>query len=338
MGFRDSQARRREQTRQRRMRARRARVGALGSLLVVAGIVVAVVLGSSSGSSSHQGQRAATKTSKPTTGQRAGHAAAISAVPVLMYHVINVAPASTSASPSLYVPADEFTSQMEALKSAGWHAVTLDQLEAHWTRGASLGAGKPIVISFDGGYASQYTNALPVLKRLGWVGVENLELNGLAPSDGGLSESQVHGLVTAGWELDTQGIGATDLTAVSSDEARSEVTAARQTLRSRYGVPGNWFSYPLGHYDPTVVSAVHDAGFVGATTGLPGWAARSQDRYRLPRIQVLGGTSASRLLAQIASAKANAPPPSFYTGSGASDTSTAGTSTAGTATVVSSST
>src|SRR5262249_47992695 len=163
-----------------------------------------------------------------------------------------------------------------------------------------LGPGKPIVLSFDGGYASQYTNALPALKRLGWVGVENLELNGLPPSDGGLNEAQVRGLVAAGWELDTQGIGATDLTMLTPDQARSEVTAARQTLRSRYGVPGNWFSYPMGHYDPTVVSAVQAAGFVGATTGLPGWASRSEDRYRLPRLQVLGGTSGSQLLAQIA--------------------------------------
>ena len=327
MSFRDAQGRRREQARQRQVRARRARLGALGSLIVVAGIVLAAVIGSSSGSSSHRGAHATGSTRARNSTTTSGSSPAISAVPILMYHVINVAPASTSASPDLYVPADEFTSQMEALKSAGWHAVTLDQLEAYWTRGAPLGPGKPIVISFDGGYASQYTTALPALKRLGWVGVENLELNGLAPSDGGLNETQVRGLVAAGWELDTQGIGATDLTALSADEARTEVTEARQTLRSRYGVPGNWFSYPLGHYDPTVVSAVHAAGFVGATTVVPGWASRSQDRYRLPRLEVRAGTSGPQLLAQIASAKVSAPPPSFYTGSSGTGTSTAATST-----------
>ncbi len=328
MSFRDAQGRRRERARQRRVRARRARVGALASLIVVAGIVLAAVLGSS-GSSSHPSGHASASahTANSSTTSGAARQPATSAVPILMYHVINVAPASTSASPSLYVPADEFTSQMEALKSAGWHAVTLDQLEASWTRGAPLGPGKPIVISFDGGYASQYTNALPALKQLGWVGVENLELDGLAPSDGGLNETQVRALVAAGWELDTQGIGVTDLTALSPDQARSEVAAARQTLRSRYGVPGNWFSYPLGRYDPTVVSAVQAAGFVGATTVLPGWASRSQDRYRLPRLEIRAGTSGSQLLAQIASAKASAPPPSFYTGSTGAGTSTATTST-----------
>ena len=319
MSYRDAQGRRRQQARKRRARTWRARLVALASLLAVAAVVIVAVVGTTSGSdsgspkhgssASAKGKSASTKSSAQTT------APATTDVPILIYHVINVAPSSTSGSPSLYVPADEFTSQMQALKTDGWHAVTLDQLEAHWTHGTSLGSGKPIVISFDGGYASQYTNALPELKRLGWVGVLNLELNGLSPSDGGLNEQQVRGLVSAGWELDTQGIGGTDLTALSADEARSQMAEARQTLRSRYGVPGNWFSYPLGHYDPTVTAAVQAAGFVGATTFEPGWASRSEDRFRLPRLQVLGGTSASQLLSQIDSAKSDAPPPTFSSGS-----------------------
>src|SRR5207253_336681 len=99
-------------------------------------------------------------------------------VPILVYHVINAQPVGSSASAAIYVPSGEFSSQMQALKSNGWHAVTLNQLQAHWTRGASLGPGKPIVLSFDNGYASHYTNALPALKGLGWVGVENLQLDG----------------------------------------------------------------------------------------------------------------------------------------------------------------
>jgi peptidoglycan/xylan/chitin deacetylase (PgdA/CDA1 family) len=319
MSFREAQGRRRQQARKRRARTWRTRLVALASLLAVAAVVVVAVVGTTSGSGSSSAKHgsSASATNKPASTKSSAQSsqAATAAVPILIYHVINVAPASTSLSPSLYVPADEFTSQMDALKSGGWHAVTLDQLEAHWTHGTSLGSGKPIVISFDGGYASQYTTALPVLKRLGWVGVLNVELDGLSPSDGGLNEDQVHALVSAGWELDTQGIGATDLTTLSPAAAHSEVEEARQTLRSRYGVPGNWFSYPLGHYDPTVIAAVQAAGFVGATTVLPGWASPGQDRFRLPRLQVLGGTSSSQLLSQIDSAKSSAPPPASYTGS-----------------------
>jgi peptidoglycan/xylan/chitin deacetylase (PgdA/CDA1 family) len=223
-------------------------------------------------------------------------------VPILAYHVINSAPAQSAAPPGLYVPANEFSAQMDALKAGGWHAVTLDQLQAYWTRGAPLGSGKPIVITFDGGYASQYMNALPILKQLGWVGVEDIQVTGLQPSDGGLTDSQVRGLIAAGWELDTEGVSQPDLTVLGAGQLSNEVATARQTLRSRYGVPVNWFSYPSGRYNVTVTAAVRAAGFVGSTTVVPGWASPQADRFRLPRLQVVGGTSPSAMLSQITSA------------------------------------
>jgi peptidoglycan/xylan/chitin deacetylase (PgdA/CDA1 family) len=121
-------------------------------------------------------------------------------------------------------------------------------------------------------------------------------------------------LVTAGGELDSEGAGATDLLTLDASHLQSELTTARQTLRSRYGVPANWFSYPLGHYDTTVIAAVRAAGFVGSTTVIPGWASPQQDRFRLPRLRVLGGTSPPALLSQIASAKPDASPPTAYGG------------------------
>ena len=51
-----------------------------------------------------------------------------------MYHVI-AAPPAGAPFPGLYVEPSEFAAQMQALKSAGWHAVTLDQVAAYWHRG-----------------------------------------------------------------------------------------------------------------------------------------------------------------------------------------------------------
>jgi peptidoglycan/xylan/chitin deacetylase (PgdA/CDA1 family) len=305
-------------------------VGALAALAVaVIAVVVAIAEsgGKSGSSSSTAGQRLAQHTGAADKGSRAGHGTSAhrtttsaakgtgvpgnATVPILMYHVINPPPAGAPY-PGLYVPASEFAAQMQALKSAGWHAVTMDQLEANWTRGVPLGTGKPIVLSFDNGYESQYTNALPVLRRLGWVGVENIQLSGLPPSEGGLTDAQVRGLVAAGWELDTQGISHADLITLDAAGLHYQIDSARQTLRRRYGVPVNWFCYPSGHYNATVISAVKAAGFVGSTTVLPGWASRTTDPFRLPRLRVLGGTTPSALLAQIAGAQSAPQPPASY--------------------------
>ena len=234
-------------------------------------------------------------------------------VPILMYHVIASPPAGAPF-PGLYVPPSEFAEQMQALKQAGWHAVTLDQVQAYWKHGAPLGAGRPIVISFDNGYQSQYTQALPVLRRLGWVGVENIQLSGLPPSQGGFGAGQVQGLLNAGWELDTQGFTHADLITLDAQELHYQVAVAREVIKRRYHVAVNWFCYPSGHYDATVIAAVAAAGYSGSTTVIPGWAHAHEDPYRLHRLRVLGGTSAPQLLSLLSDTRGEPPAPESYGG------------------------
>jgi peptidoglycan/xylan/chitin deacetylase (PgdA/CDA1 family) len=327
-------ARRLARERERRARVRRARLTALAALLAVGLLATAIAIAATGGRNKKvASQTTAARviaTHRHRTGAASSHELAIphstvtavatgkpgtATVPVLMYHVINPPPAGAPF-PGLYVPADEFAAQMQALKAAGWHAVTLDQLEAYWTRGVPLGPGKPIVLTFDNGYASQYENALPILKRLGWVGNENMQLTGLPPSQGGLSDAQVRGLIAAGWELDTQGISHADLITLDASELEYQIVTARRILQRRYDVPVNWFCYPSGHYDATVIAAVKAAGFVGSTTVIPGWASPGEDPYRLPRLRVLGGTSPSGLLDQITQAQADGTPPASYGGAG----------------------
>jgi peptidoglycan/xylan/chitin deacetylase (PgdA/CDA1 family) len=324
-------AQRAEERRRRALRRRVVAVGALVLVIVAAGVAVASSTGGGSAAKSsttaagkrgtHHGHgtgeaaashRARGASTASVLGPATGRPGTAS-VPVLMYHVI-APPPPGAPYPGLYVLPDLFAQQMQALKSAGWHPVTLDQLRAYWTNGARLPPGKPIVLTFDNGYRSQYTNAMPVLKRLGWVADENIQLAGLPPSQGGLTDAQVRGLIDAGWELDTQGISHADLITLDSSQLHYQVATARQILRRRYGVPVNWFCYPSGHYNATVIDEVRAAGFVGSTTVVPGWAGPSSDMYTLPRLRVLGGTSPSSLLDQIASSRSASAPPSSYGG------------------------
>ena len=268
------------------------------------------------GSSSRGSGPILATTGRPSSAGTAGSATGPpghESVPILMYHVINPPPTDAKF-PGLYVSPEEFSAQVHALAAAGFHAVTMDQMRANWTRGTPLPAGKPIVLSFDNGYQSQYTQALPVLRKLGWVGVENMQLTGLPPSQGGLSDAQIEGLVAAGWELDTQGISHADLITLGSAALHEQVAVARAQVQRRYHVPVNWFCYPSGHYNLTVINAVKASGYVGSTTVVPGWASPSDDPYRLPRLRVLGGTSPEELLAELAAIRSNPAPPASYGG------------------------
>jgi peptidoglycan/xylan/chitin deacetylase (PgdA/CDA1 family) len=316
------------EARRRELARRRRRTFAGLSLLLVAGTVAAVALASGDGGHASQPASPSATSGRVIRGSTAGSATAVphstvtgtatgrpgtERVPILMYHVINPPPAGAPF-PGLYVSSSEFSAQMQALANAGYHAITQDQMWAYWKRGVTLPAGKPIVVSFDNGYQSQYTNALPVLRRLGWVGDENIQLTGLPPSQGGLSQAQIKGLVTAGWELDTQGISHADLITLNATQLAEQVASARKTIQQRYGVPVNWFCYPSGHYNATVIAAVKSAGYTGSTTVVPGWAGPESDPYRLPRLRVLGGTSPESLLSELASIRNDPAPPPSYSG------------------------
>lgn len=316
---------RREASR-RALRHRRRR--AAGLLAVIAAVAVALVVLLSGPGGANRSKARATRTAvrtghaggEKTAGARSGRGGGVRTgrpgsepVPILMYHVI-APPPPGAPFPGLYVEPQQFATQMRALKRAGWTAVTLDEVTAYWREGVSLPAGKPIVVSFDNGYHSQFAQALPVLRRLGWVGDENIQLTGLPPSQGGLSEREVRALIAAGWELDTQGTSHADLITLDAHALHEQVAGTRAILQRRYHVPVNWFCYPSGHYDATVVAAVGAAGYRGSTTVVPGWAHRSDDPYRLHRLRVLGGTSPAALLSLIAATRGDPPAPDSYNG------------------------
>jgi peptidoglycan/xylan/chitin deacetylase (PgdA/CDA1 family) len=218
------------------------------------------------------------------------------AVPVLMYHVIGTPPAGAPY-PELWVPAARFRAQLARLAKAGYHGVTLGQVWAAWHGGAGL-PRKPVVVSFDDGYYSQYRVAAPALRKLGWRGVLNLEVGNLHVA-GGLSARQVRSMVARGWELDAHTLTHPDLTQVDPMRLKREVAGSRSMLRHRFGVAVAFFCYPSGRYDATVEQAVRAAGYRGATTTDPGPARPGGDRFALPRFRVLPSMSPDTLLATV---------------------------------------
>ena len=86
-------------------------------------------------------------------------------VPVLMYHHLD----QTGNDTTLITP-EHFEAQIAALAAAGYTAVLPDELEAYVREGMPL-PQKPILITFDDGYYSNYEYAYPVLSEHGMKAV-----------------------------------------------------------------------------------------------------------------------------------------------------------------------
>jgi peptidoglycan/xylan/chitin deacetylase (PgdA/CDA1 family) len=219
-------------------------------------------------------------------------------VPILMYHVVSAAPAGT-ANPELWVAQDTFAAEMRALRKAGYHAVTLRQAFNAWQHGGPL-PRKPVVVSFDDGYLSQYTHARPVLRKLGWPGVLNLELRNLGKD--GITEREVRVLMADGWELDSHTLTHPDLTTVSDAQLRGELVDSRKEIRRTFGSKtAEFFCYPAGRYDARVVAAVRAAGYRGATTVDEGVGTRAEP-FTLKRVRVNASDTPDTLLSRLSGA------------------------------------
>ena len=292
---------------------RRRRVAAL-AICAVATVIVVVVVGLPGGNAAKPPARPAAhlKTVALARGHKTivDHCLApyhVERAPILEYHVIAPPPAGAPF-PGLYVPQSLLAAQLHKLSVAGYHAVTLDQLWANWHAHKRLPCGKPVVVSFDNGYETQFQYAEPVLAKLGWVGDENLQVTGLSWANGGISSHEIRELIGDGWELDTQGWSHAGLTAESAAGLRFQVVHARRYLQRHYHVPVNWFCYPSGEYNATVIAELRTAGFRGSTTEVNGWAGPQDDPYALPRLEVQPSMSPATVLADVEDMRVDAPP------------------------------
>jgi peptidoglycan/xylan/chitin deacetylase (PgdA/CDA1 family) len=220
-----------------------------------------------------------------------------SPIPILMYHVIGD-PGPGQPNVSLFVSGPEFQAEMDWLASHGYHGITLQQAYDYWRHAVAV-PPKPIVISFDDGYLGQYTRGFPVLQRLRWPGVLNLKLGNVGK--GGIERSEVKKLVAAGWEIDSHTITHPNLRQVGAAQLHTEVFQSKARLRRLFGVPANFFCYPSGQFDAAVVAAVKSAGYLGATTTVPGVASPKQGMFTLDRVRIDRGDGAAGLATKLAS-------------------------------------
>jgi peptidoglycan/xylan/chitin deacetylase (PgdA/CDA1 family) len=282
----DLRVRRAEAARRRRWRRRLA---ALAALAVIGAIVAVAVMtltdngggGSASPAKSGSGGIGGGGARASATTYPPGWQPFTGPVPIIEYHAIQP-PVAGAQYPRLFVPQADFVEQMKWLDDHGYEGVTLDQVEDAWYADGEL-PPKPVVLTFDDGYLSQYVAAFPALEHFHWPGVLNL-----VAENADIPDEDVQKMLDADppWELASHTITHADLTTLGAADLKDEVAGSRQSLRKRFDVAVDNFCYPAGRYDGTVIAAVKAAGYRGATSEVPGLATKDNP-YVLNRIQIL---------------------------------------------------
>lgn len=211
-------------------------------------------------------------------------------VPILMYHHVGQPPPwADELRISLTVPEQDFRAQMDYLAAAGYKPISQAQLFMALYYGALLPA-KPVMLTFDDGYADNYHTALPVLESHGFDATFYLATAMIGREDY-MTWDQATDIANRGLDIGSHTVFHTDLTAVTPDEAQDELRQSAAEITSRTGLPVRWFCYPAGKYNADVEKLVGESGYFLATTTETGEVHSSNAPFALTRYRISADTS-----------------------------------------------
>lgn len=222
---------------------------------------------------------------------------AISSVPILMYHYIRtVTDPNDTLGADLSVSAENFSLQMDYLAANNYQTISLQELRDGFGDSYKIEAGKkPIVITFDDGYDDAYTQAFPILKNHGMIGIFYI-ISGQIGQSERMTNDQIIELDKAGMVIGSHSKNHLDISTISQTQLNSQLLDSKNTLESLLGHPVLDFCYPAGKYNANDIVALKNDGYLSATTTKSGISNTSSDLYELPRIRVQNSTNLDKVL------------------------------------------
>lgn len=194
----------------------------------------------------------------------------------------------------LTVPPARFARQLALMKLLGYRPSGLDAV-SRWLREDEPPRGRPVVLTFDDGYADLYEHAFPRLaeERLPAVVYLVAERQTDSWQDWGhkgplslLSWKQIRRMAEVGITFGSHTLTHAHLTRCPRRRARAEIVDSKKVLEDALGREVRHFCYPYGEYDRAVVEMVAGAGYTTACTTRRGAVTASADPLRLPRLTV----------------------------------------------------
>ncbi len=219
-------------------------------------------------------------------------------VPILMYHYIRVNPdPADRLGFGLSVTPTNFAQQMDALASTGFHPITVDDLSGA-LRGANGLPSRPVVLTFDDGYADFYANAAPVLRAHHFPATEYV-ITGKVGTGAYLSWAQIEELDQSGFVIGAHTVHHVQLARLPLPAAASEIRQSKDELEAHLHHAVAGFAYPYGNFDAVVENEVRAAGFTNAVSTLGGRFHTQATLFHLHRIGVTGRDSLAAFLQKL---------------------------------------
>ena len=223
-------------------------------------------------------------------------------IPILLYHNISDYIPGQKYDASLNISAAEFERHMVTLLETGYTPITYSDYYAYMTEGAPL-PDKPILITFDDGYLSNYLYAFPVLKKLNIKATIFVITDRRGKSLGTnphFSWNQAREMVDSGIiDIQSHTHSHQVSTSLSDEELAYEMRISKRLIEMHTGKKCNVLAFPNGVGNEREKAAALSAGYK-IVNMVGGGTNRYGDRMdSVRRITVFGNWSGFELLNQI---------------------------------------
>ncbi|MGY4796678.1 polysaccharide deacetylase family protein [Lysinibacillus fusiformis] len=208
-------------------------------------------------------------------------------IPILMYHHLE-----ENINNNTVISPENFENQMKLLKMEGYHAISAQQLY-DYLNGQTPLPQKPVLITFDDGYFSNYEKAYPILKKydmhaeifviasrilensennhypnesakMSWDQLKEMkdyitiqshtwDLHYKLPSENGKLNGAVFGPSFVNGQLESQD--------AYEERVRNDFIRSRKIIKEKLGYEPIAISYPYGIYSLPTIKIAKEAGF-----------------------------------------------------------------------------
>ncbi|HTK11593.1 MAG TPA: polysaccharide deacetylase family protein [Ktedonobacteraceae bacterium] len=218
-------------------------------------------------------------------------------VPILMYHSVSYA--SNPRFKQFAVTPAAFTEQMAYLSRHNYTPITVTQLADAYTQNGLTLPERPVVLTFDDGFADFLANALPVLQTYHFTAtlyITTAFIDGTSrwlqhegeASRPMLSWQDVSEIAASGIECGAHTHTHPQLDTLTASRAKNEIEQSKKLLEDHLGQEVASFAYPYGYFTAHVRQQVREAGFRSACAVKHAMSTQNDHPFSLARVMVSG--------------------------------------------------
>ncbi|MBK1882571.1 polysaccharide deacetylase family protein [Luteolibacter pohnpeiensis] len=214
-------------------------------------------------------------------------------VAVLGYHDFS----ETAPETAMRIRTSKFRKQMEVIQQLGITVITYDDFMA-WKKGEKEIPEKSILLTFDDGWKSVYTDAFPILKEFHYPFTLFLYKNYIDGGGKALTTPMIEEMIKAGASIGSHSTSHPFPSQVKAQRKkgeraydaflRQELGESKRFLESKFHLPVTAYAYPGGFFTDEMLTLADEFRYTYLFTVQPGKVKRGIDDKTLPRYMILG--------------------------------------------------